>query len=48
LNKEIASKSVKKTEQAVLVGNVIAKKAVEAGINEIVFDRNGYSYTMEE
>jgi large subunit ribosomal protein L18 len=44
LNKEIASKSVKKTEQAVLVGNVIAKKAVEAGINEIVFDRNGYRY----
>ncbi|MBN2682072.1 MAG: 50S ribosomal protein L18 [Bacteroidales bacterium] len=44
LNKEIASKKVKKTEQAVLVGDAIAKKAVEAGISEIVFDRNGFRY----
>jgi len=44
LNKEIAAKTVKKTEQAALVGDIIAKKAVEAGIGEIIFDRNGFRY----
>ncbi|OFX67616.1 MAG: 50S ribosomal protein L18 [Bacteroidetes bacterium GWE2_29_8] len=33
-----------KIEKAKLVGQLIAKKAVEAGINKIVFDRNGYLY----
>ncbi|PIE86143.1 MAG: 50S ribosomal protein L18 [Bacteroidia bacterium] len=45
LDKEIASKTdVPKLEQAKLVGQLIAKKALEAGINELVFDRNGYLY----
>lgn len=44
LNKEIATKTVKKTEQAALVGGIIAKKAIEAGIGEIIFDRNGFRY----
>ena len=33
-----------KTEQAAVVGKLIAKNALEAGINEVVFDRNGYLY----
>lgn len=33
-----------KTEQSKLVGKLIAEKAVQAGITEVVFDRNGYLY----
>ncbi|MBO5054184.1 MAG: 50S ribosomal protein L18 [Muribaculaceae bacterium] len=33
-----------KTEIAAKVGQAIAKKALEAGINEVVFDRNGYLF----
>ena len=35
---------VTKTEQAAVVGKLIAKNAVAAGIQEVVFDRNGYLY----
>lgn len=33
-----------KTEIAAKVGEAIAKKALEAGITEVVFDRNGYLF----
>jgi large subunit ribosomal protein L18 len=33
-----------KTEQAAKVGVLVAKAAQEAGISEVVFDRNGYLY----
>ena len=33
-----------KKEQAAKVGEMIAKKALEAGITTVVFDRNGYLY----
>ena len=33
-----------KKEQAAKVGEMIAKKAIEAGIKAVVFDRNGYLY----
>lgn len=33
-----------KKEQAAKVGEQIAKKAIEAGITAVVFDRNGYLY----
>ena len=33
-----------KKEQASKVGELIAKKAIEAGIDTVVFDRNGYLY----
>ena len=33
-----------KKELAAKVGEVVAKKAQEAGITEVVFDRNGYLY----
>jgi len=43
--KEIAGKkSITKTEQAKLVGQLIAQKAIEKGISQVVFDRNGYLY----
>jgi len=34
----------KKAEQAKAVGKLIAAKALEKGIKEVVFDRNGYKY----
>ena len=40
----IADKKVPKIEQAKLVGKEIAERAIEAGINTVVFDRNGYLY----
>ena len=33
-----------KKEQAAKVGEMIAKKAIEAGITSVVFARNGYLY----
>lgn len=34
-----------KTEQAALVGELVGKRAVEAGVKQVVFDRGGYLYT---
>ncbi|HAC21790.1 MAG TPA: 50S ribosomal protein L18 [Porphyromonadaceae bacterium] len=33
-----------KTEVAAMVGEMIAKNALEAGIQTVIFDRNGYLY----
>jgi large subunit ribosomal protein L18 len=45
LFKEIAAKkSINKTEQAKLVGKLIAEKCIQSGITEVVFDRGGYLY----
>jgi large subunit ribosomal protein L18 len=46
LSKDIAGEegNVNKIEQAQKVGNLMAKKAQEAGIESVVFDRNGYLY----
>ncbi len=33
-----------KVQQAEKVGELIAKKALEAGVTAVVFDRNGYLY----
>ena len=33
-----------KVEQAAVVGKLIAEKAIKAGIEKVVFDRNGYLY----
>jgi large subunit ribosomal protein L18 len=38
------TEEVAKKEQAAKVGEIIAKKAAEAGIKDVVFDRNGYLY----
>ncbi len=42
--KEIAGEAGNKTEKAALVGKLIAQKALAAGIENVVFDRNGYLY----
>jgi len=43
--KEVADKSgIKKTEQAKLVGKLLASKCREKGIEQVVFDRSGYKY----
>ncbi|MDR4989028.1 MAG: 50S ribosomal protein L18 [Bacteroidales bacterium] len=42
--KDIGEKKMTKAEKAHEVGKVIAQRALEAGIANIVFDRNGYLY----
>ncbi|MBN1251247.1 MAG: 50S ribosomal protein L18 [Bacteroidales bacterium] len=45
LSKDISEKKeITKKEQASIVGKLIAEKAIQAGIKEVVFDRNGYLY----
>ncbi|MGX0251256.1 large subunit ribosomal protein L18 [Staphylococcus hominis] len=43
-DKYIASDSTSKVDLSTKVGEVIAKKASDKGIKEIVFDRGGYLY----
>ena len=43
--KQIAEKAkITKTEQASLVGKLIAEQAIEKGLSTVVFDRNGFLY----
>ncbi len=44
VEKGITDKKGAKIEQAKLVGSLVAEKAKEAGIENVVFDRNGYLY----
>jgi len=44
LEKEYSEKKMKKSQKSEAVGQAIAKKAVEKGIKQVVFDRNGYRY----
>ena len=45
LEKTVAEKKgITKTEQARLVGKLIAEKSLKAGISDVVFDRGGYLY----
>jgi large subunit ribosomal protein L18 len=44
LVKELSDKKGNKTEMAVMVGKLIAERAIEAGITKVVFDRNGYLF----
>ncbi len=39
-----AAKGKTKTEQAILVGRLVAERALDAGIKRVVFDRGGYKY----
>ena len=43
LSKDFTGKG-NKSEQSVAVGNLVAEKAIAAGVKEVVFDRNGYLY----
>ena len=40
----LGMEAMPKKDQAAKVGEAIAKKALEAGIETVVFDRNGYLY----
>jgi len=44
LDKDVAESKVAKIEQAKLVGKLAADKSKEAGVTDVVFDRNGYLY----
>ncbi len=44
VDKSIKGSKATKIEQAKQVGKLIAEKAVANGINEVVFDRNGFLY----
>lgn len=43
-HKDIEGTKATKSEKAAMVGKMIAKVAKDAGINEVIFDRNGYLY----
>lgn len=43
-DKGVAGKKGNKIQQAKLVGQLIAERSKEAGIDSVVFDRNGYLY----
>ena len=40
----ISSHKGTKSEKSKMVGKIVAEKAIQAGITEVVFDRNGYLY----
>ncbi|MDR2010026.1 MAG: 50S ribosomal protein L18 [Bacteroidales bacterium] len=42
--KDIESAKATKSQKAAMVGKLVAKRALEAGITQVVFDRNGYLY----
>lgn len=46
LEEDVKSKGgdLTKTEQARLVGELVAERASEAGVKQVVFDRGGYKY----
>ena len=44
LEKEIALKGKCNKAAAEKIGEVLAKRAIEKGITEVVFDRNGYQF----
>jgi large subunit ribosomal protein L18 len=39
-----AIKGKNKTDQAKVVGRVVAERALDAGLKQVVFDRGGYKY----
>ena len=43
-DKAIKAQKANKVEKSKMVGEAIAKKAVELGINDVTFDRGGYLY----
>lgn len=43
-DRALATEAGKKTERALELGKMLAKKALSSGIREVVFDRGGYKY----
>ncbi|MDC2867220.1 MULTISPECIES: 50S ribosomal protein L18 [unclassified Bacillus (in: firmicutes)] len=44
LDKELTLNGTSNIEAATKVGEIVAKRAVEKGVKEVVFDRGGYLY----
>lgn len=42
---DISDSKGKKTDRSVAIGKELAKLAIEKGIKNVVFDRNGFKYT---
>jgi len=42
--KDIAAQKAPKSTKSKMVGEAIAKKAIELGVSKVVFDRSGYVY----
>jgi large subunit ribosomal protein L18 len=42
--KDIAAQKAPKTTKSKMVGEAIARKAVELGVKKVIFDRSGYVY----
>jgi large subunit ribosomal protein L18 len=47
IDEELRSKmkGLKKSDQAKLVGNAVAKRAISKGVKSVVFDRGGFKYS---
>jgi large subunit ribosomal protein L18 len=43
-DKDIKAQTANKVNKSKMVGEAIAKKAIELGINDVTFDRSGYLY----
>lgn len=43
-DKDIKAQAANKVNKSKMVGEAIAKKAIELGINDVTFDRGGYLY----
>ena len=44
IEKDIKTKKIKKMDKSILIGEVLAKRAIEKNINKVYFDRGGYKY----
>jgi len=42
--KDISAQKAPKCEKSKMVGQAIAKKAIELGLKQVIFDRSGYVY----
>ena len=42
--KDISAQKAPKSEKSKMVGQAIAKKAIELGLKQVIFDRSGYVY----
>ena len=44
IEKDIKNKKIKKIEKSSLIGEILAKRAIEKKINKVYFDRGEYKY----
>ena len=44
VEKDIKIKKIKKIEKSSLIGEILAKRAIEKNINKVYFDRGEYKY----